>query len=80
MLLVKKFSPNLIQLVDYQGKGGAKYRLSNTTDVFFNGGYVSKVPIFDQVIDDGTGVKAEDPDNEKFTNFEVRIKLQISRW
>lgn len=60
----------------YQFKGGASYRLTSSTDVFVNAGYVSKVPIFDQVIDDGSGVKAEDPANEKFTNFEAGLNFR----
>lgn len=60
----------------YQVKGGASYRLSSTTDVYFNGGYVAKVPIFDAVIDDGSGAKADDPENEKFTSFEAGMNYR----
>jgi iron complex outermembrane receptor protein len=53
-----------------QVKGGASYRLRDDVDIFANAGYVSKVPIFDDVINDRTGTKAEDPKNEKFTSIE----------
>ncbi len=55
----------------YQIKGGASYRLNPQFDVFANAGYVSKVPIFDQVINDRDGSKAEDPKNEKFVSLEA---------
>jgi hypothetical protein len=58
-------------IAGYQLKGGANYNISETFNVFANVGYVSKVPIFDNVIDDGDGTVAADPDNEKFTSFEV---------
>ncbi len=57
----------------YQLKGGASYRLTPSFDIFANAGYVSKVPIFDQVINDRDGVKSKDPKNEKFTNLEAGI-------
>ncbi|MCB0752442.1 MAG: TonB-dependent receptor, partial [Ignavibacteriae bacterium] len=55
----------------YQVKGGASFRLSNVSDLFANAGYVSKVPIFDQVVDDGTGIVSVDPQNELFTSYEA---------
>ncbi len=57
----------------YQFKGGASYRATQQVDVFANAGYVSKVPIFDQVIDDRTGTKAAEPKNEKFISFEAGV-------
>ncbi len=56
-----------------QVKGGASYRLTREFNVFGNVGYVSKVPIFDAVISDRDGTKAEDPQNEKFTSFEAGV-------
>jgi hypothetical protein len=53
-----------------QIKGGASYNLTDQVSVFGNAGFVSKVPIFDGVIDDNNGVKNEDPKNEKFLSFE----------
>ncbi|MCK4312159.1 MAG: TonB-dependent receptor plug domain-containing protein, partial [Candidatus Cloacimonetes bacterium] len=55
----------------FQVKGGTSYRLSDAVDIFGNAGYVSKVPIFDDVISDQDGTTAEDPQNEKFTSFEM---------
>jgi hypothetical protein len=57
-------------LTGYQIKGGANRNLTDQISVFANAGYVSKVPIFDGVIDDGAGVKNPDPKNEKFLSFE----------
>ncbi len=54
----------------FQAKGGAKYTVLENVDVFGNVGLVSKVPIFDEVIDDVNGVFADNPENEKFTSFE----------
>lgn len=57
----------------YQVKGGASYRLTDDLDIFGNAGYVSRVPIFDNVINDRTGIKAEDPKNEKFLSIESGV-------
>ena len=57
----------------FQVKGGASYRLTPEFSAFANGGYVSKVPIFDQVIDDYNAAVADDPKNEKFVSFEVGV-------
>ncbi|PLX10029.1 MAG: TonB-dependent receptor [Marinilabiliales bacterium] len=54
-----------------QVKGGLNYNLSETFNVYANAGYVTKVPIFDQVIDDGDGSLRPDPANEKFTSYEI---------
>ena len=54
----------------YQIKGGVGYNISETLNAFVNAGYVSKVPIFDAVINDRDGTVAADPENEKFTSFE----------
>ena len=58
-------------ITGYQIKGGANYNVSETFSVFGNVGVISKVPIFDNVIDDGDGTVAENPENESFTSFEV---------
>jgi hypothetical protein len=55
----------------YQFKGGASFRVNREFSVYANGGYISKVPIFDQVIDDASGAKADDPKNEKYLSGEV---------
>ncbi|MDZ7272310.1 MAG: TonB-dependent receptor [candidate division KSB1 bacterium] len=57
----------------YQVKGGASYRFTRQIDAFANAGYVEKVPIFDNVINDRTGTKATDPKNEKFTSVEAGV-------
>lgn len=54
----------------YQIKGGASYALDGNNTVYGNAGYVAKVPIFDNVIDDWTGALAVDPKDEKFVSIE----------
>jgi iron complex outermembrane recepter protein len=61
----------------YQFKGGASYRMSESVDVFANAGYVSKVPIFDQVINDVNGTKVDNPKNEKFVSLEAGINSKL---
>mgnify|MGYP005843611139 CR=1 FL=1 len=60
-------------ILGYQLKGGASYRFTNEWSVFGNVGYVSKVPIFDQVINDVNGTKVDNPKNEKFLSFELGV-------
>ncbi len=60
----------------FQLKGGASRNLNNQFSLFANAGYVSKVPIFDGVIDDGNGVKNENPENEKFLSFEGGVNFR----
>ncbi|MFC1791390.1 TonB-dependent receptor [Gemmatimonadota bacterium] len=60
----------------YQIKGGASRNLTDEFSVFGNAGYVSKVPIFDAVIDDNNGVKNPDPKNERFTSFEAGLSYR----
>ena len=55
----------------FQIKGGGMYRITEHGDIYANVGYVQKVPIFDAVIDDRHGVFANNPENEKFTSFEL---------
>ncbi|MCB0731626.1 MAG: TonB-dependent receptor, partial [Ignavibacteriae bacterium] len=57
----------------YQAKGGASFRLSPDLNVYVNGGYVSKVPIFDQVIDDISVSKVENYTNELFISGEAGV-------
>ena len=57
----------------YQFKGGVNYNLTSELNVFTNLGYVAKVPIFDNVIDDVTGRLVNDPKNEKFTSYEAGV-------
>ncbi len=60
----------------YQIKGGANYNLSETVNIFVNGGFVSKVPIFDAVINDRDGTVATDPKNENFTSGEFGMQYK----
>lgn len=60
----------------FQFKGGAVRNLGPEWSVYGNAGYVSKVPIFDGVIDDNNGEKVEDPKNEKFISFEAGTRFR----
>ena len=60
----------------YQIKGGAVRNLNPEWSVFGNAGYVSKVPIFDGVIDDVNGRKLDDPANERFLSFEAGLQYR----
>jgi iron complex outermembrane recepter protein len=57
----------------YQAKGGVSYRVDEDLMVYANAGYVAKVPIYDQVIDDITTTLLEDFDNEKFLSGELGL-------
>ena len=59
-----------------QIKGGASLAVNDNVSAFVNAGYVSKVPIFDGVIDDITGAKLEDPQNETFVAFEAGLDFR----
>jgi hypothetical protein len=60
----------------FQLKGGAVRTVTDEWSVFGNAGYVSKVPIFDGVIDDGNGVMNPEPKNEKFLSFEAGVNFR----
>ncbi|MFQ5535863.1 MAG: TonB-dependent receptor [Gemmatimonadota bacterium] len=60
----------------YQIKGGAVRNVTDEWSLFGNAGYVSKVPIFDGVIDDRNGVKNPNPKNEKFISYEVGVQYR----
>lgn len=53
-----------------QLKGGVQYALSSGLKVYANAGWVSKVPNFDGVINDVSGVLVH-TNNERFTSYEV---------
>ncbi len=55
----------------YQVKGGASFRYSTDLNFYANAGYIARVPIFDQVIDDYSGAKITEPKNEKILSFEA---------
>ncbi len=60
-----------------QFKGGGLYRLADNLDVFANFGYVEKVPIFDNIIDDTEIALAPDPTNEKFISTELGLNFRV---
>ncbi len=57
----------------YQIKGGLNYNFTESLSAFVNFGYVSKVPIFDEVINESSGVVAKDPNNENFISYEAGV-------
>ena len=57
-------------ITTFQVKGGGRYNLDDRLSAFANIGYVQKPPILDNVIDYDGNVST-DPDNEKFTSFEI---------
>lgn len=61
----------------YQFKGGASYRTSDEVQLYFNAGYVSTVPIFDQVISDVDAKFVEDRTNDKFLSFELGTNTSL---
>ena len=71
-----KLKANTDWIGGYQAKGGANYNINEMFSVFANVGLISKVPIFDAVIDDGDGTVAEDPQNENFTAVEAGAIFQ----
>lgn len=58
-------------IIGYQVKTGGLYNVNDQVAVFGNAGYVSKVPIFDGVIDDVGGNVNDNPHNESFLSFEA---------
>ena len=63
-------------LTGYQLKGGAQRNLNPEWSVYGNAGLVSKVPIFDGVIDDNLGILNPNPTNETFTSFEAGTRFR----
>ncbi|MCG6989620.1 MAG: TonB-dependent receptor [Gemmatimonadetes bacterium] len=60
----------------YQVKGGLSRNFTEEWSAYANAGYVSKVPIFDGVIDDVNGTVLPNPKNETFTSFEAGLKYR----
>jgi outer membrane receptor protein involved in Fe transport len=58
-------------IMGFQVKGGGLYNVTDEIGLFANAGYVSKVPIFDNVIDDRAGIVNADPQNESFLSLET---------
>ena len=63
-------------LTGYQIKGGAMRNLNPEWSLYGNAGYVSKVPIFDGVIDDYNGFLVENARNETFVSFEAGTRFR----
>lgn len=63
-------------IMGYQVKAGGLYSINDNLDAFANVGVISKVPIFDNVINDGTGAINEDPVNEKFFFYEGGVRFR----
>ncbi len=63
-------------IAGYQVKGGMNYRFTETINGFINLGYVAKVPIFDNVIDDTDGSLAKNPKTENFTSYEGGVQYK----
>jgi hypothetical protein len=60
-----------------QFKAGGLYKVADNLDVFGNFGYVEKVPIFDNIIDDTEIALAPDPANEKFISTEFGVNMSL---
>lgn len=63
-------------IMGHQIKTGGLYSINDGLDVYANVGMISKVPIFDNVINDGTGAINEDPVNEKFFFYEGGVRYR----
>lgn len=69
---LQRESPNI---QGYQVKAGGLYTLGGGFDAFGNFGIISKVPIFDNVINDQSGAINEDPNNEKYFFYELGLRF-----
>ncbi|MDZ7660004.1 TonB-dependent receptor [Fodinibius sp.] len=74
---LERESPNI---QGYQAKLGGLYSLSSALDAFGNFGIISKVPIFDSVIDDRSGAINDDPVNEKYYFYEVGLRYSKQKY
>ncbi|MFT3869196.1 MAG: TonB-dependent receptor plug domain-containing protein [Nibricoccus sp.] len=59
-----------------QIKGGVNYAFTKSFSTFVNAGWVSKVPIYDGVINDIVGKLVTNPSNEKFTSIEAGVRWE----
>lgn len=66
-------------LPGYQIKGGLSYRPFSGVSFFANYGYISKAPIFDNVINDRDAVVTKNPKNEIFNAFEIGASYMPTR-
>jgi hypothetical protein len=62
-----------------QAKGGGLLNVTDEVGLFVNAGYVAKVPIFDDVINDVNTILNTDPKNEKFTSFEAGVNYRSAQ-
>ncbi len=70
-------SPNI---QGYQVKAGGLYSFTDAIDGFVNFGIISKVPIFDDVINDQSGAINEDPNNEKYYFYEGGVRYSKQKY
>jgi len=70
-LIIKSEWINAIQF-----KTGGLYRFTENMAVYTNFGYVEKVPIFDNIIDDIDIALAPNPTNEKFISTELGLNMK----
>ena len=63
-------------LTGFQVKGGVVRNATPEWSVYGNAGFVSKVPIFDGVIDDVNGLLVENPSNETFASLEAGARFR----
>ena len=66
-------------IIGWQLKGGALYDINDMFGVYANVGAISKVPIFDNVINDGNGAINENPENEKFFFYEAGLRYNDTK-
>lgn len=59
-----------------QFKTGGLYKITDNMEAFANFGYVEKVPILDNIIDDVEIALAPDPTNEKFISTELGLNFR----
>ena len=59
-----------------QFKTGGLYKVTDNMEAFANFGYVEKVPILDNIIDDVEIALAPDPTNEKFISTELGLNFR----
>jgi hypothetical protein len=74
---LERESPNI---QGYQAKVGGLFSINDDIDVYANLGYISKVPIFDNVIDDRSGAINDDPVNEKYLFYEGGVRYSANKF
>jgi hypothetical protein len=64
-------------LTGFQLKGGISYRLSSTEELFANAGDVSKVPIYDAIIQYSSNSAVQNLKNEQFLSGEAGLNSHL---